>query len=297
MDWNDLRHFLAIARAGTLAGAARELGVEHTTVGRRLAALESALGVRLFTRGPTGLLLTESGSDILQSVEAIAREVEGIERRVSGVDTRVAGTVRLTIPESGNSYFMQQLPALRERHPELMFELLSDNRELDLRRGEADVAVRFRNTSDPDLVLRKAGVAGWSLYASEAYVARKGAPASPEALAGHDVIGFEASLAESEGGHWIREHGKHANIVLRGNSIATVLSAVSAGLGLAPLPCFAVAHQLGLVRVTPRVIARRQIVLAVHPDLAKVARVRATLDFLLELFERDRVLWSGEVSS
>lgn len=294
MDWNDLRHFLAIARAGTLAGAARELGVEHTTVGRRLAALESALGVRLFTRGPTGLALTESGADILRSVEAIAEHVAGIERRVAGVDARVAGTVRLTIPESGNSYFLQQLPALRERHPELMIEILSDNRELDLRRGEADLAVRFRNTSDPDLILRKVGTAGWSLYASTEYLAKKGPLEEPEALAGHDVIGFDASLSESEGAVFLRRHADGANVVLRGNSIAAVANAAAVGLGVAPLPCFAALHA-SLVRLTPRVIASRQIVIAVHPDLAKIARVRATMDFLIELFERDTQFWSGEV--
>lgn len=292
-----MRHFLAIARAGTLAGAARELGVEHTTVGRRLAALETALGVRLFTRGPSGLTLTESGEDILRSVEVIAEEVAGIERRVSGVDLRVAGTVRLTIPESGNGYFLQQLPALRERHPALMIEVLSDNRELDLRRGEADIAVRFRDTSDPDLVLRKVGVAGWSLYASAAYIAKKGQLEAPEALGGHDVIGFDASLAEAEGAVFLRQHAKDANVVLRGNSIAAVASAAAVGLGVAPLPCFAAEREPALVRLTTKVIASRRIVLAVHPDLAKVARVRATMEFLLEIFERDAAYWSGESPS
>jgi DNA-binding transcriptional LysR family regulator len=293
MDWNDLRYFLAIARAGTLAGAARELGVEHTTVGRRLAALESALDVRLFTRGPSGLLLTEAGSDILQDVEGLAEQVETITRRVAGGDTRVAGAVRLTIPESGNTYFVQNLAALRERHPELLIEVLSDNRALDIRRGEADVAVRFRDTTDTELIQRKAGRAGWSLYASAAYIARKGALASPEDLSGHDVIGFDGSLSEVPGALWLRTHARDANVVLRGNSVSAVLNAAMVGFGVVPLPCFTAAQESGLVRVTPHLIGSRDIVIAVHPNLARTARVRATVDFLLELFVRDEGLWSG----
>lgn len=295
MDWNDLRYFLAIARAGTLAGAARELGVEHTTVGRRLAALESALEVRLFTRGPSGLLLTAAGSEILQDVEGLAEQVENIKRRVAGGDTRVAGTVRLTIPESGNTYFVQNLALLRERHPELLIEILSDNRELDIRRGEADVAVRFRDTTDTELIQRKAGRAGWSLYGSAAYIARKGQLTSTEDLSGHDVIGFDASLSEITGALWIRTHARDANVVLRGNSISAVINAASVGFGVAPLPCFVAGQEPGLVRLTPKLIGGRDIVIAVHPNLARIARVRATVDFLLELFARDQKLWSGVV--
>src|SRR5262249_41615405 len=148
VDWNDLRYFLAIARAGTLVGAGRELGVEHTTVSRRLAALETTLGTRLFVRGPEGLLLTGAGTDILPCAEAVAAQIEAIERRISGGDSRVEGVVRLAIPESMNQYTMQMLAALRERYPALRVEVLTDNRAFDLRRGEADVALRFMDVSD-----------------------------------------------------------------------------------------------------------------------------------------------------
>ena len=249
MDWNDLRYFLTIARTGTLAGAARELRVEHTTVGRRLSALENALGVRLFTRGPGGVLLTAAGAEVLRSAEDIADNVASIERRVSGVDSRISGTVRLTIPESVNDYFARQLARLRACYPELVIELLSDNRALDIRGGEADIAVRFCEASDPDLIVRKAGIGGWSLYASPEYVARKGLLKSPKDLRGHDVIGFQESLADVTGALWLRAHADGARTVLRGNSTAAIASAVVVGLGLAPLPCF-LAAQSGIVRLT-----------------------------------------------
>ncbi len=293
MDWNDLRYFLAVSRAGTLAGAARELGVEHTTVGRRIAALESALGVRLFSRGPEGFSLTLAGNDIVPRVEGIAAHVDAIERLVSGTDQRPEGRVRLTIPDALNAYTMQALAQLRELHPALMVEILCDNRDLDLRRGEADLAVRLRDTRDPELIGRRIGGAAWALYASPAYIARKGKPPSAEELQGHDVIGFDASLAGVPGAVWLRAHGGSANMVLRGNSVAAVFDATLVGLGLAPLPCFMADPAPGLVRVTPEIVGSRDIMLVVHPDLAKVARVRATMDFLIELFARDAELWSG----
>lgn len=296
VDWNDLRYFLAIARAKSLAGAARELGVEHTTVSRRLNALEEALGTRLFARGPAGLTLTEEGCGVLPCVETIAAEVDRIARRASGGDGRVAGTVRLTIPESGSSYFMENLAELRARFPDLLVEVLSDNRPLDIRRGEADLAVRFSANSDQELVVRKAGTAGWTLYASPEYVKKHGALASLEALGDHVFIGFDASLHGAEGSTWLRAHVAPGQVVMRANTIRAVASAAESGIGIAPLPCFTAAGLPNLVRMTGDLIGTREILLVVHPDLVRVARVRATMDFLLELLRRDAAMWSGRTS-
>jgi len=295
MDWNDLRYFLTIARSGSLAKAARELSVEHTTVSRRLGALEEDLGTRLFARGPAGLVLTAPGKNMLPIVECIAEQISSIERCVSGLDGRVAGAVRLTIPESGNNYFMQRLGELRSRHPELVIELISDNRALDIRRGEADIAVRFAANPDQDLVVRKAGKAGWSLYASPAYLARKGPLVSITDVTGHELIGYADLLAMVEGEQWLRSLRPAPTVVMRGNNIAAVTRAAVEGIGIAPLPCFAAAPETGLVRITPELIGEREITLVVHPDLVRVARVRATMDFLIELFQREATLWSGVV--
>src|SRR5450432_2411088 len=131
LDWNDFRYFLAIARAGTLAGAARELSVEHTTVGRRLAALEGALGARLFLRGPDGLAATSAGRAVLPLAEEIAARVEAIERRVSGDDGRIEGTVRISTSEAVSGYLVRAFTALRERLPGLLVEILSGNHAAD----------------------------------------------------------------------------------------------------------------------------------------------------------------------
>src|SRR4029077_8861843 len=128
-------------------------------------------------------------------------------------------------PESGNSYFMQRLPELRSRHPQLVIEVISDNRALDIRRGEADIAVRVAVNPDQDLIVRKAGKAGWSLYASPAYLARKGRPASVDDLRGHEVIGYADLLARVDGAQWARALKPPPNVVMRGNSIAAVARA------------------------------------------------------------------------
>jgi DNA-binding transcriptional LysR family regulator len=292
-DWNDFRYFLAIARSGSLAGAGRELGVKHTTVGRRLAALEAELGTRLFLRGPEGLVATEAGRGILPLAEEIAARFDAIELRVAGGDDRIEGTVRLSISEAFTGYFVKHFGALRERHPNLVVEISSGNRSVDLMRGEADLAVRAREVTEPDLVARKVAVAGWSLYAAPDYVARKGAPATPEDLRGHDVIGFDESLANTPGGLWLGAHAQGANVVMRGNSIVAAINATVCGMGISTVPCFFADGEPRLRRLTPRVLGGRDIFLVVHPDVARVARVRAVMDFVVELLARDAALWSG----
>jgi len=295
LDWNDLRYFLAIFRAGTFAGAARELGVEHTTVGRRLSALETALGARLFIRGPDGLVPTGPGRDMLPLAEEMAARAQAIERRLSGNDDRMEGTVRVSISEALSGYLVRRSAGLRERHPGLMVEMLIGNHACDLLRGEADLAVRARPVTEPELVVKKLLCAGWSLYASPSYVSRKGALSDAACLDGHDVIGFDDSMSGTPGGLWLNDHAKGANVAMRGNSVVAVLNAAIGGMGIAAIPCFLGAGEPQLQRLTPRVIGARDMFLVVHPDLARVARVRAVMDFIAELFQRDQALWTGVV--
>ena len=293
LDWNDFRYFLAIERAGSLAAAARELGVEHTTVGRRLSALENELGARLFLRGPDGLSATEAGRGILPLAREIAERFDAIERRISGSDDRIEGTVRVSTSEAISGYFVKQFAALRTQHPGLIVQILSGNHSADLMRGEADLALRAREVTEPDLLARKVVSAGWSLYAACDYVARKGVPAAPEELRGHDVIGFDDSLGNTPGGIWLGAHAQGATIVMRGNSIVAAMNAAICGVGVCAVPCFLAENEPLLRRLTPQVVGARDIFLVVHPDLARVARVRAVMDFLVELFVRDAALWSG----
>lgn len=293
MDWNDLAYLLAAYRHRTLAGAARELGCEHTTVSRRLGALEAALGARLFTRSPDGLVPTEIATDLAPLAEQIEGIVRTIERRVAGHDQRIEGIVRVTTSETFASFVIKRLVELRARHPELVVQVLAENRVLDIARGEADLALRFTETTQRDLVVRKLGVVHWAMYASHDYVARRGAPSPVDDLRGHDIVGYDEVLAGIPGSAWLAAHGEGAATVFRGNSLRAVLEATLAGLGLTVLPCQLCDPEPQLARLSSDSLGHRTLCLVVHPDLAKVPRVRAVIDFLVEITTRDRAALLG----
>jgi DNA-binding transcriptional LysR family regulator len=282
-DWNDLRYFLAIHREGTLAGAARSRRVQHSTVGRRLEALEKALGAALFTRTPDGLILTEAGAEILALAEDAERALTAIERRVAGTDERLEGVVRVTTSEAFSGFLVRHLAELHQRRPGLIVEVLSGNRSLDLSRGEADIALRLAATTQPDLLCKHIGDTGWGLYASQSYVDRCGAPPSATDLSGHDVIAFDETMANIPGALWLNDHAAGAHVILRGNSIVSVLNATVIGMGLAVLPCFLAEAEPTLRRLAPEILGSREIWLVFHPDVARIARVRRVIDFITEI--------------
>jgi DNA-binding transcriptional LysR family regulator len=294
LDWNDVRYFLAVCQAGTLAGAGRSLGVQHSTVARRLAAIEQALGVSLFTRTPDGMVLTEAGSEVLPLAREAGRALAAVELKVAGGDKRIDGTVRVTTSEGFSNFLIGVLSELKARYPELTVDIISVSRPLDLTRGEADIAVRLISTPQPDLIVRKIGACGWSLYAAASYLDRAGAPAGPEKLAGHDLIGFDDAMTGSPGAVWIRQHGEGTNIVLRGASTVTILNAAMVGMGVAMLPCFLAAAETGLRRLTPAVLASQDIWLVYQSAVGRIARVRAVIDFIIEAVARESARLRGD---
>ena len=284
LDWNDVPFFLAIHRAQTLAGAARALKVEHTTVGRRLSAMEKSLGAKLFVRTPEGFVPTAMGAQILELAERAEAALLEIERLALADDERAEGTVRVTTSESFAALLGQWLAELRLKHPRITVELLTGNATLDLMRREADIAVRFASTQEGNLVCRRVATLGWGVYASQAYVAMRGPLPQSGDLAGHDVIGFSESLSRTPGAVWLDEHGADAHVVLKSGSLPAACNAAIGGLGIAVVPCFIADAAPSLVRLLPTVVASRESYLVVHPDLARVARVRVVLAFLVERF-------------
>jgi DNA-binding transcriptional LysR family regulator len=290
LDWNDL----AVCRAGTLAGAARSLRVRHSTVGRRVEALEAALGVSLFMRAPDGFVLTEAGSEIVPLAEAAERAVVAVERRVAGGDRRVDGIVRVTTSEAFSGFLVRSLSELRMQHPTLIVEVLSGNASLDLAHREADLAIRFVETTDADLICRRLSDIGWSLYASESYLARAGTPESPADLGRHEVISFDETMARNPGAIWLEEHKAGARVVLRCNSLVSALNASIAGMGVTVLPCFLAEAEPTLRRLTDEVLATRAIWMVFHPDVAQIRRVRTVIDFVSAIVGREAATFRGE---
>jgi DNA-binding transcriptional LysR family regulator len=292
VEWNDLRVFLALERTGSLSGAARELGVDPSTVSRRLAHLEEALATKLAARTPEGLQLTEAGRATASAAADIEAQALTLEAVLSSGDQRVGGVVRLTTTDGLLPFLLRGLVDLRSQHPDLMLEVIATNAALDLKRREADCAVRmFRDTRD-GLVARRLGSIGWSLYAGAAYLARHDAPRDARELAGHEVVAYEeASLMP--GAVWLAQHLGGAHVVLRVNGPRAAMSAIGSGLGLGVLPCFIAAADPMLVRVTPEVLTATEAWWLVMPELAEVARVRVVCAHIVALFERERATFAG----
>lgn len=292
IDWNDYRYFLAVARTGSLSAAARTLGVDQSTVGRRLAALQASCGARLFDYTPAGYALTPAGESVHADVVRLEEVGLAVERRLAGSDARPEGAVRLATTETFATFLVERLAPLRATYPRLALELLTSNQPVDLARREADLALRIgAPPKQPNLIARHLGTAGFALFASPRYVAGRGRPRLRGGLHGHDVVGYSGHLATAPLGRWLDEHAGRAEVVLRADSIEVVYTAVADGLGIGLLPCLYAKH--GLERIHAEVIGAVPITSIVHEDQARSARIRAVVQHLADAVQRDRALLAG----
>jgi DNA-binding transcriptional LysR family regulator len=295
LDWNDYRYFLAVAKDGSLSAAARSLGVDQSTVGRRLAALQDACGTRLFDHTPNGYVLTPAGEGVRADVVRLEEGFLAVERRLAGADATPEGVVRVATTETfATAFFVERLSGLRERYPRLLVELLTGNQLLDLARREADVAIRLgAPPKQPNLRVRKLGIANFSLYAAPAYLSRRGRPRGRDGgLAGHHVVAYAGGLANAPIGRWLDERARGAEQVMRTDNIDVAYRAVATGLGIGALPCLFGGH--GLERVHGDVIGSSPITCVVHEDQARSVKIRAVADYIAQLVERERDLFAGE---
>jgi DNA-binding transcriptional LysR family regulator len=285
LDWEDLRHFLAVARAGSTLGGARLLGVNQTTVARRVTSLEAALGgTALCERRQSGYRLTEAGRHVFAHAERMEAEAAALSHLLAAEARRAAGTVRATTNELvANLILVPFVQEFRRRHPELRVELIVDDRRLDLARGEADVALRAGwRPLEPGLVGRRLCDMGWAAYCSRDYAARHGGvPTTPEALRDHQLVGGEGALAALPGPRWLEATAAGAEIACRSSSLTNLIAAVKAGLGVATLPCFVGDAEPDLIRCLPPIEAiRASLWLVTREALREAPHIRAFLDAL-----------------
>lgn len=286
IDWDDLRIFLAVSRAGTLARAASALAINATTVGRRLEKLEETAGARLFDRTPEGYSLTRAGHELLPRAERMEGEAMALERAISGADKRAAGLVRLSVTEMlGTRFIAPHLTRFHERHPEILLDLSCTSRSVQLARREADIALRLAQPREENLVVKKLTAIDLGLYAAPSYLQAHGRPARhARALDGHDVIFFADARPFAVENDWLAARLGSGRIVMRSDSVSAIFSATVSGLGIGLIPVIVGDADAGLERIEsddapePRVVWQ-----AVHRDLARAARIRAVLDFLGEI--------------
>lgn len=286
-DWNDLRLVLCVARAGSLKAAAQLLRLDPSTVYRRLQALEARLGQELFARHAGSYRPTEDGARLAATAERVEAETLALDRAMTGRDGLLSGRLRITASETVAYRLLPELLAeFRLRHPGIRLELLVDNRPLDLARREADIAFRATRPDEPDLFGRKLADIAWTVYAGEAYLARRGAPAAIADFAAHDVIGWDDG-APVTAAQWLAATIPESAIVYRSSSLIDQLNAAKAGIGLAVLPCYLADAEPLLSRLLPPIPAlQRELWLVTHEDLRGTARVRAFFDLLGEALQR-----------
>ena len=286
LDWDDLRVFLAIQRTGSLAGAATSLGINATTVGRRLAALEERAATKLFDRTPDGWVLTATGRDILPRAERMEAEALGVERGIAGADQRLDGVVRVTVTEMlATRFIAPHLARFATQHPEITLDLWCTNAIVNLSRREADVALRLARPREPDVISKQLAAIDLALYASRGYLDAHGRPEDPErSLAGHIVLGFAASPPFRRENEWFDARAAGARIAMRSDSVSSIYAATAEGLGIGLLPRAVADHDPVLVRLPTQTAPEPRVIWqTMHKDLRASARVRAVTDFLAEI--------------
>lgn len=298
-DWNDLRLVLAVQKAGSLTAASGALGIDHSTVFRRLNGLEKELGVRLFERLPGGSYqATPAGQHMAAAAERIEDETLVLDRDIAGRDHRLSGRLRVTSSETlAYSRLTRHLAAFRHAHPGIVVELVIDNRVLSLSRREADIALRPVRPREGDLWGRKLADVGWMLYASAAVLETIGGPlARAEDVARHPVIGWGEDVAGIIAADWLGHTVPATAFVYRTSSLVNQLVAAKAGIGLALLPCYLGDGHRGLARALPAPVAELagELWIVTHADLQGTARVRAFFDIVGAGLAGERGLFEGK---
>ena len=280
LNWNDLRFVLAVARCQSLAGAARRLGVNESTVGRRVAEAERRLGARLFERSLGAFHPTEAGHAVVAGAERVELEVQAVETAISGADRRAAGAVRLTsVPIVVNRVLVPALPQLLRDHPQLRVELIAEPRDLSLTKREADIALRLaRPRKGVRAVARRIGRLDYAVYGPS----RKRTKPLP-------WITYEDDMANLPQWRYMAERpvrGRETPPPVTVNDAEAILQSVKAGLGKSLLPVAIADREPGLVRLSedPPTLSR-ELWLMVHPELRNLTRIRVVVDWLASVVD------------
>lgn len=292
-EWSDFKVLLALARAGSVAGAARALQVDNSTVSRRLAALEDAVGAKLLIRGGREFSLTAQGRVVAEAAEAIeARAAEAL-RIVHASKVDPEGHVRVSVAPAFAQVLMRELtPALRLTHPLLNVEWASSTQRANLAKGEADIAVRMARPEEPDLIALRAFDCGWFVFAGETYLRSHGRPAAWGDLAGHELVLYAEWLHQAPPMRWMETY-KGAARVSRVDSVETASLAIQAGRGIAVLPAFVGDALAEVQRVFADRVAANTGWVVYHECMRDTSRVRVMADALVDFFRSREPMFSG----
>ncbi len=299
LDWDDLKIALAIARHGSLNGAARALGTTQPTVSRRLEGLERGIGAKLFERAPSGLSPTPLCAALLESLDQMEEGAQAVERRIAARDTGLQGRITVTsLGWFGDDILAPLLARFGARHEPVSIDLINDPRRFNLSRRDADIALRIGSFDQEDLVERKVADVSYGLYASAGYLDRHGRPDFTRGCHGHLVTSLVQSPVEVVHIEWLEAIAPRAHATLRTNGIQSHIATAEAGEAMAVLPRVLADRRSALLRLEPPLPEPFQPVkLGVHSDMRDSPRIRALIDYLvLELRARSAELNPGPAS-
>ena len=285
MDWDNARIFLAIYRKGTLRSAAALLDIDQATVGRRLNALETSLGARLFLRTPSGYVATPAGELAVTAAEKMEHAALQFQREMQGIDNRLSGVVRVTTSDTMAAHFViAAMQRLHIQHPDIRISLSTSTAITSLTRREADLAVRTLRPTSPDLISRHLTKRSMGLYATPGYLKARGMPQPGNGLAGHDIVIYQSSVAPRHQEKICHEPVHNARVAMEVNSGLAMLEAARLGMGVAELPCHMADGDKRLARIWPERVDHYDVWLVMHSDLSRSARVRAAADAIIASF-------------
>ncbi|MBM3502625.1 MAG: LysR family transcriptional regulator [Alphaproteobacteria bacterium] len=291
LEWNDLRLVRAVVEAGSLLGAGKALGINHSTVLRRLEAIETRLGVRLFERLRSGYVPTSAGTDVARVAGRLAEKVEALERRLVGRDVAIRGTIRVTTADTlMHMLVMPPLTEFRRRHPEVVLDLVVSNEFVSLTQRLADVAIRPTQAPDAHLVGRRISTIANAVYGHRDVVEKE----ERRELSDYAWVLASETLTQLPSARWVEDHIPASAVAMRIDSLLGVFDAVRAGMGVAILPCGMGDIDSRLRRLTPPIAGTEvDLWLLNHRDLRQTGRVRAFLDFMGEALTSRRDLLEG----
>jgi DNA-binding transcriptional LysR family regulator len=289
LDWSDLSVFLAVARCGSLAKAASKLNVTHSTIFRRINSLESAVGVKLFTRLPEGYRLTEIGAEVLVHVEQVSGVIDELQRLLENQNDTPQGTINVTAPHNlAYRYLPPFVAEFRRLFPGIHINLIVSNDDLNLSRREADLAIRATSTPPDHLIAHKLCSLAWGAYAAGAYVVEHGAPTDEVTLQQHAIISAHQSLLRLPAYNWVDRHVSPQRIVARCNDLVSMSALAAAGVGIALLPDDQAKPELKrLFTFAPG--KHSDLWILTHPDLRDNRRLAVLKTFLIEKFANGAV--------
>ena len=282
LNWDDMRFFLVLCRNPSFVAAGSELKVTHSTVSRRLSALEASLQTQLFSRSEKGCRLTPAGERLLPFAEQMESTVIRLEEDVSGRDRQLSGAVRIGAPDGfGNCFLASHLGRFQGVHPALEIELIAVPRYSSLARREIDILITVRKPTAGNVVVRKLASYRFGLFAAEYYLAGRSPVRSREDLREHRTIGYIDDLLYDQELNYINEFHPGVRPRFRSSTLIGQQHAILAGNGIGVLPYFMAHDQPTLVPVLPELSVERTFWLQVNPDARQIARVRVTIDFIV----------------